>query len=757
MQPPSTSPLSRRAFAVAALLVAVGAGGWSCGGGARAGGDGAGDGPVPTDGGAVTTTLSPAQQRELTELQSLLDTVKDLDAAGFASKYHVPFVTDLGYDPLTATGLERIQASSLALSQTEQSALAARGFVTTNRKRYPSFVYGYQTIYSEDLPVYVSADSILYAVHESFEAILNQVEQSALLPALDRLLRSMDAALAAGRASDLPAAARQDVAFYVSVARSLLRGSFVAPVAGGDATAAERMFTGALAASGWERRSLFGVEREMDMSQFKPRGRYVKSEGLQRYFRAMTWLGRIDFRLLETQKDHSQRFHRRQLEGAYAIRALMDPAAVEDWTLIDRTVGAFAGEPDNMTLPQLDALLADLGLTSPAELGQRTDAEIAQAVVNGRYGTQRISSHIMVNGLGKGTMPLSSTFLLLGQRYVLDSHVFSNVVFDRVKAGTVRRLMPNPLDVGFAALRNDHAGLLLGPELATFDYASDLASMRVLADAHPSSFWETNLYNHWLTALRTLSPTPDVADPSAVGLPRVAATEPWGRRLLSTQLASWAELRHDTLLYVKQSYTSADLCEYPDAYVEPYPELFARLAAFAARGSELLGGLKNENPSGVSIGAYFNRLKDVLARLERMAKAQRSGAPHSAEDLAFVNQLTFKSGCGTPRFDGWYAQLFFDRDAAIEEDPIIADVHTQPTDEYQRPVGKVLHVGTGHPRTMVVTVETCSGPRAYVGVVSSYFEKITEDFKRLTDEEWAAEVRVATPPDVPWMAPFVER
>lgn len=140
-----------------------------------------------------------------------------------------------------------------------------------------------------------------------------------------------------------------------------------------------------------------------------------------------------------------------------------------------------------------------------------------------------------------------------------------------------------------------------------------------------------------------------------------------------------------------------------------------------------------------------------------MAKAQRSGAPHSAEDLAFVNQLTFKSGCGTPRFDGWYAQLFFDRDAAIEEDPIIADVHTQPTDEYQRPVGKVLHVGTGHPRTMVVTVETCSGPRAYVGVVSSYFEKITEDFKRLTDEEWAAEVRAATPPDVPWMAPFIER
>lgn len=755
MQPSFSSP-SRRAFAVAALLVAVGVGGWSCGTGARADADPNAAGPVPAEGGAVTPTLSPAQQRELAQLQSQLDAVKDLDAAAFASKYHVPFATGLGYDPLTATGLDRIQASAIALSPSEQGALAARGFVMTDRVRYPSFVYGYETIYSEDLPVYISADSILYAVHESFEAILDLAEEKAIVTALARLLRSMAAALATGGASDLPVAAREDVALYLSVAQSLLLGSFVKPVAGGDTIAAERMFNRALAASGREKRVLFGVERDLDMSQFKPRGRYVRSEALQCYFRAMTWLGRIDFRLIETQQDHSRRFNRRQLEGAYAIRALMTAAAVEDWTLIDRTIGAFSGESDNMTLPQLDALLADLGLTSPSELGQRTDAEIAQAVVNGGYGTQRIASHIMVNGLGTGTMPLSSTFLLLGQRYVLDSHVFSNVVFDRVKGGTVKRMMPNPLDVGFAALRNDHAGLLLGPELATFDYASDLASMRTLADAHPSSFWDSNLYNHWLAALRTLSPTPDVADPSAVGLPRVAATEPWSRRLLSTQLASWAELRHDTLVYVKPSYTAANICEYPDAYVEPYPELFARLGAFAARGSELLGGLKTDSPKSDSIGTYFNRLRDVLTRLERMAKAQRSGAPHSADDLAFVNQLTFMNGCGL-HFDGWYAQLFFSPHAAIEADPIIADVHTQPTDALGRRAEKVLHVGTGHPRTMVVTVETCSGPRAYVGVVSSYFEKITRDFKRLTDEEWAAEVGVATPPEVPWMVPVVER
>ena len=52
------------------------------------------------------------------------------------------------------------------------------------------------------------------------------------------------------------------------------------------------------------------------------------------------------------------------------------------------------------------------------------------------------------------------------------------------------------------------------------------------------------------------------------------------RKQLQTQLASWAELRHDTVLYGKQSYSMGILCEYPEGYVEPYPEFFARIARF---------------------------------------------------------------------------------------------------------------------------------------------------------------------------------
>lgn len=86
-------------------------------------------------------------------------------------------------------------------------------------------------------------------------------------------------------------------------------------------------------------------------------------------------------------------------------------------------------------------------------------------------------------------------------------------------------------------------------------------------------------------------------------------------------------------------------------------------------------------------------------------------------------------------------------------------MHTQPTDDRAVPVGRVLHVGTGWPRLMVMTVDTCAGPRAYAGVVSSYHEVVTKDLERLTDQTWARRFPPDQPgpEDVPWMRDLIAR
>jgi hypothetical protein len=685
-----------------------------------------------------------------------MDDVSKLDADGFSKRYGVNFTASLGYDPKVSVGLDRIQASSAALSAPELDRLAANGFVVSGGHTFPTFTYGYAAFYAEHLPLYVSADSILNAVHRSYDEILKQTEESVLIPELGTLLDRLRAKIAAS--SGVDAGVTADVDFYLAVARSLLQGSPAAPVGGASASEVAAFASDALAASGMKARTLFGVSRDIDFSQFTPRGHYTDSKTLERYFRAMMWLGRIDFRLIETQANGNQVFHRRQFDAMLALTSLFDADNVARHRAIDQTIEAFVGESDNMKVADVGRLLTDLGAPAGAAKVDLPDARVAQAILDGGYGAQRIASDIMVNALPKaGTLPLHRTFLVFGQRYTVDSHVFSNVVYDRLAA---LRMMPDPLDAAFAALGNDQAGILLDRELRKYSYAPSLASMRVLVDAHGDAFWGENLYNIWLSSLRALSPTSATADPAAAGMPRVTGTEPWGRRILSTQLASWAELRHDTILYVKQSYTSGAVCEFPDAYVEPYPAVFGALERFAAYGASRVVPVLDRAPGAgfkTNLSDYFTRLAGVAKTLREMAESERAGTPFSADQMAFINgAVTVQEICGGASADGWYPRLVFGDPTTF--DPTIADVHTQPFDETGSPVGRVLHVGTGYARLLIVTADTCTGPHAYAGLASSYYEKTTQNFDRLTDERWKHAFGAGTPPaDVAWMSDLIGR
>jgi hypothetical protein len=124
--------------------------------------------------------------------------------------------------------------------------------------------------------------------------------------------------------------------------------------------------------------------------------------------------------------------------------------------------------------------------------------------------------------------------------------------------------------------------------------------------------------------------------------------------------------------------------------------------------------------------------------LKEMAEYQAQGTPFTAAHMAFVNEtVKVQPICGGASSSGWYSKLFFNTNPT-EFSPTIADVHTQPTDEGGNPVGRVLHVGTGYARLMVLTANTCTGPRVYVGPVSSYHEEITQNFQRLDDATWSS-------------------
>lgn len=721
------------------------------------------DGAAPPStldpGGAVTLVVPPARAEALAQLGAALAADAPTTATEFSDRWKPKYATGLGYDPLLAQQVDLLQASNLRLNAAELSQLGRNGFAISARQPFPSFFFGYKAIYADDLPLFISADSILYAVHRSYDAILKEIEESYLAVSLEALLRGMHQALGAGAGSALPPSVRADADLYLTVARRLLYSqrwsSFpretIVPVAGASTATVDLLVSKATDASGLAEVALFGDPvRAIDFSQFKPRGHYVGDTALEAYFRAMIWLGRTDLRIVA-----KQRFVRRQFEVSLLLATLLDQERRGLWQKVDGTLRAFVGESDNMTVLDFEKLRVALGATELADVARRTDQELAQAITDGSFGIQRIASQVLFVPPGGANAPLDRAFLFLGQRYILDSEVLSNVVFDRVlPENGDRRMLPDPLDVGFAAMGNTHAAPLLADELPAYkNYPSALHRARKLADGHEAAFWDGSLYHAWLGALRAMSPPADLTA-LPPGLPAVAKTQAWSRRVLNTQLASWAELRHDTLLYAKQSYTAFPVCEFPDAYVDPYPELWAALARYAARGLDILTNTLKA-PTTMRAGAHFAELHTVALRLEDMAKRQLTGQAFTAEQLAWVNEaVTIKEvpNCGAPLqlADGWYVRLFYDREDSKKMDPTIADVHTNPFDS------EVLHVGTGTPRLMVMTAETCVGPRAYVGLVSSYYEKVTTGLQRLNDVEWSAELKTF-PPDVKWMQDLVSR
>ncbi|MBN2526323.1 MAG: DUF3160 domain-containing protein [Deltaproteobacteria bacterium] len=410
------------------------------------------------------------------------------------TRYPAQSNTSLDFSPLEALNLSLIQLSDFALDETALALLEANGFVISNTSDRSSFFREYAKIYKADLPVYISADAILDAMHRSFDDILKSLEERTLYSSLDTLLGDLRADL--NSSSTLPNEVKADLDTYLTIAHSLLLDK-LQPVHFAPKDDVEALYNDARSASGIGSATLFGENRELDFSQFKPRGHYLESEELETYFRAMMWLGRIDFRMVETLSNGSQVLRRRQLAAVLGLHFLTQ-AHLSEWHVINRVVELFVGESDNLTPLQTGDMFTALNVSRFADLDSFSDDEIKEKILSNGFGAQRICSHIMNNGMASGTLPLNASFLIFGQRFVVDSHVFSNLVYDRVQKGKLMRMMPNPLDVGFAVLNNNQSGPLLKDEMTLANYAPDLHMMRTVVSAYDDDFWDANLYNLWL-------------------------------------------------------------------------------------------------------------------------------------------------------------------------------------------------------------------------------------------------------------------
>lgn len=654
------------------------------------------------------------------------------------------------------------------LGPAELTKFKQNGFVVCERMGAQSCTDLYYRLYKRDLPVLITSDAVLQAWHRSYDALLEEVETSLLIPLLEKMLAAMAAEIPSAHGTYGVGLWRESVSdadYFLTVARSLLAGKESSTVLGQDERVARTIAAcGKLQLDKFE---LFGRKRDVDFSQFKPRGHYEKNDQLKRYFQAMMWCSRIDLRVAGNPNESSPR----EMAAAVALFDLLQRSGqIERWQQFERILTMFVGRPDSMSFTELGVVLQAAGVRSPADLKDEAALTALQQKIDvSGFGTQEIRGDFFYTDPDRpGRLVLPKSFALLGQRFVADSWALSKLVYDDIHWDdeVVMRRIPSCLDVSFAVFGNDATVPMLVERMTNpkgrlfrdgLPYQHNLAAARAVIDARANSALHQNIYADWLGTLRELSqPTTGEEFPEAI------RTSAWAMKTLNTQQASWAQLRHDTGLYVKQSYTAIPGCYYPAGYVEPFPSFWGRLERMAALAADLIDKTPSPSPKLQTRQVQFLRkFSGTMSTLRGIADKELAQKDLSKEETKFLEDVIETRhepvGSGTVmRLEGWYPALYYGGvDDSLRWDALIADVHTNPPAPPVGDPGAVLHEGVGNIEFLLLAVDNGKDRMVYAGPVLSHYEFELPGVVRRNDSEWREALQSGNAPARPaWTSTY---
>jgi hypothetical protein len=336
----------------------------------------------------------------------------------------------------------------------------------------------------------------------------------------------------------------------------------------------------------------------------------------------------------------------------------------------------------------------------------------------------------------------AKAFRIFGQRFSFDGWILNRLSGGAEKAEVRLPSTPSalfvPAALGDKTARQFTAAFLKqdnppfsNEELAEFfrvldQVATDLKKMK-------EEEWFSSVGVAWLKLLGTLKGT------YGNGYPLYMQGKFYPMKQLQTFLGSFTELKHVTMLYVKQSFAEAgnggeEPPPVPKGFVEPnlafWGELH-RLVTYTRAGFGRYSIFKGELEE-------FGR----LTRFEKMVKFYTSLAVKELKGIPLSEEEYEKLRTGGLSF---MAQPFVEGAVLEEKDKrsaLIADIHTDAEK------GQILYEATGEPYVMLALVGNEGVSRLAVGVAFNHYEFTGPLSIRYSDADWQERV-YKTPPQVP--------
>ena len=462
-----------------------------------------------------------------------------------------------------------------------------------------------------------------------------------------------------------------------------------------------------------------------DYTQYKPRGHYDGDPDLEKYFKVLMWYGRVNFSSVE--KDLTKI----ALLMSYALNEIKEN---ESYNNIKDIIYYFAGfSDDNGPIEYYDVAKKSFGDVFNKE--SLLDNNKYENFLNGLKSlkTSLINSQPEVYNIAESLKDVS--FRFIGQTYTYDAEMFKWLIFDYVKKSVAgqKRYLPDFLDVP-ASLGSDIATKILMDE-GNDKFIGYSENLKKMQNEMPKKMDNDNkeiLYLKWMKVLKSLIDS----DKNNSAFPSFMKGEEWRKKKLETFGGSYAELKHDTILYAKQTYGAAEMGEggydefydyeeivYDDkGYVEPEAAVYYLLAEMALSMKVKFANMLDEK--GME---FLDNFSTLSSRLSEISMKELQGQALSADDYELIKT-----------YGGNIEHLIVDS-GAYSYDPIYQKSNAIVADIATGELGGGYYareIATGNPLKVYVLVEVdgkykvCSG-----GVFDFYqFEVPVQD--RMTDIEW---------------------
>jgi len=481
-----------------------------------------------------------------------------------------------------------------------------------------------------------------------------------------------------------------------------------------------------------------------DYSQYKVRGHYTKNGVLGAYFRALMWFGRINFNL-GGENSEAKEAAKKLAPVALLITDITEnsPEIKKLWQSLFDPITEIIGASDDISFYELAPLWNKI--KGAGFMQWYNDSSKLETFVSKDYKELRppaISGSSLFKGVHDGGDAPEERFAptgwrLFGQRYTLDSEIHHFVSPPRV----MMRDMVSGLDIMkvFGSKAADRF-------LKVSDYPkypgleNALNSLQRNMTNLKDDYWFSTYYTNILYQIRTQALFENGAGFYFTEKPG------WNLKAMNSAHGTWAELRHDTILYVKQSYAEnagggdweptfrTKPLPKPVPYIEPNVPFWITSAIGIQKLYIILEkyDFLDESSAGVLGGMH-----GIFVHAAEISKLEADDKEVPATDLEWIEtvpsnlaRLVINLSGGTPYMDNT-DQLKM---------ALVADVFTNAE------TGLVLETAVGIPYRLYIPLnDKQGGKRIAIGYGFSYYEFPQPMSNRLNNEQWKAIVYSASP------------